>query len=90
MKRSKPDVIHLHRSDLYHFVWGKKMKSNVCIALHAMPKDLVRREGVMHFVWLKIKKRSVLFSNVVDMDRIPHVFTISEVVQKTLYDNYGV
>lgn len=24
------------------------------------------------------------------MDRIPHVFTISEVVQKTLYDNYGV
>ena len=90
LKRSKPDVIHLHRSDLYHFVWGKKLKSNVCITLHALPKGLVRREGVMHIVWRKIKKRSVLYSNVVDMDRIPHVFTISEVVQKTLYDNYGV
>lgn len=90
LERSKPDVIHLHRSDLYHFVWGKKLKSNVCITLHALPKGLVRREGVMHIVWRKIKKRSVLYSNVVDMDRIPHVFTISEVVQKTLYDNYGV
>jgi hypothetical protein len=90
LERSKPDVIHLHRSDLYHFVWGKKLKSKVCITLHALPKGLVRREGVMHIVWRKIKKRSVLYSNVVDMDRIPHVFTISEVVQKTLYDNYGV
>ena len=62
----------------------------MCITLHALPKGLVRREGVMHIVWRKIKKRSVLYSNVVDMDRIPHVFTISEVVQKTLYDNYGV
>lgn len=62
----------------------------MCITLHALSKGLVRREGVMHIVWRKIKKRSVLYSNVVDMDRIPHVFTISEVVQKTLYDNYGV
>ena len=51
LERSKPDVIHLHRSDLYHFVWGKKLKSKVCITLHALPKGLVRREGVMHIVW---------------------------------------
>ena len=50
LERSKPDVIHLHRSDLYHFVWGKKLKSKVCITLHALPKGLVRREGVMHIV----------------------------------------
>ena len=45
LERSKPDVIHLHRSDLYHFVWGKKLKSKVCITLHALSKGLVRREG---------------------------------------------
>ena len=42
LERSKPDVIHLHRSDLYHFVWGKKLKSKVCITLHALSKGLVR------------------------------------------------
>ena len=59
LERSKPDVIHLHRSDLYHFVWGKKLKSKVCITLHALPIGLVLREWVMHIVCRKIKKRSV-------------------------------
>lgn len=29
LERSKPDVIHLHRSDLYHFVWGKIGRAHV-------------------------------------------------------------
>lgn len=86
----KPDVIHLHRSDLYKFIWCRRVKSKVCITLHALPKGSVKREGVVHILWRKIKKDPSLYCNVTDIDCIPQVFAISEVVQKTLRDNYGV
>lgn len=86
----KPDVIHLHSSDLYNFIWCRRFKSKVCITLHALPKGSVKREGVVRILWRKIKKGPVLDCNVTVIDCIPQVFAISEVVQKTLRDNYRV
>lgn len=85
-----PDVIHLHRCDLYGLIFNRKLSRVACVTLHALPIGSVRRESIIGYVWRKLRHKSQPVSNVGRIHRIPTVFAISNAVQKELSDRYGV
>lgn len=84
----RPDVVHLHSSGLIRLLRSKH-RCIACSTLHALPTGSVRRGRLMNlvpFAHMTLYKSS----NVVNIDEVPQVFAISNSVQQTLRDNYGV
>ncbi len=84
----KPDVIHLHGSQLYGFLLCKKLSRVACSTLHALPHGAVRRGGILGRIPLWSAMRHV--GNVLLIDKIPNVFSISHAVHDALKTQYGV
>lgn len=83
-----PDVIHLHSSGLIRLL-RRRYSRVACSTLHALPKGSVRRGQLMNlvpFAHMSLYKSS----NVVNIDEVPRVFSISYSVQQALNENYGV
>lgn len=83
-----PDTIHLHSSAFYSILLSKKLKRISCSTLHALPSGKVRR--AMSLARLFPILNFHLKGNVSCIDLVPRVFSISNSVQKALFDNYGV
>lgn len=88
LRNIKPDVIHIHRSELYNFIGGRKFKRKVCVTLHDLPIGAIRHSHPLHTLFNK--KRPKTHSNVRLIDRILKVFAISQAVKDALMQNYGV
>lgn len=86
----KPDVVHLHRSDLGKLLLRSQFSHKMCVTLHALPLGMVRCGSVWSDLWRKITKQTLVYSNVTYIDRIPCVFAISNAVQKELMDKYSI
>ena len=86
----KPDVIHLHRSELKRYVWNKRLSREAFITLHALPTGSVRRCGLLRQLLHKIMRQPQVYSNVIDMDNIKHVYAISNLVKQELQEKYGI
>ena len=88
LDRLSPDVIHLHCSELIRLLCNKQSRV-ACSTLHDLPIGSVRRGRLMNLVPFAhmVLARS---SNVVNIDEVPLVFSISNAVQQALHDNYGV
>ncbi len=86
--RLRPDVIHLHSSGFIRLLSSKQSRV-ACSTLHDLPTGAVRRGRLMNlvpFAHMTLYKSS----NVVNIDEVPQVFSISNSVQQALRDNYGV
>lgn len=86
LMRIKPDAIHLHGSRIYTFLWRKRLSRVASATLHDLPTGSVRRGGLAGRVF------PFLFSsgNVYYIDKVKHVFAISEAVKYELWKNYEV
>ena len=83
-----PDAIHLHRSEFYSILFSKKLKRISCVTLHDLPSGKVRR--AMSIARLFPILNFHMAGNVSCINLVPRVFSISNSVQKALFDNYGV
>lgn len=83
-----PDAIHLHRSEFYSILFSKKLKRISCVTLHDLPSGKVRR--AMPIARLFPILNFHIAGNVSCINLVPRVFSISNSVQKALFDNYGV
>lgn len=84
----RPDVIHLHSSGIIRLLHSKYRRI-ACSTLHALPTGAVRRGRLMNlvpFAHMTLYKSS----NVVNIDEVPQIFAISNLVQRALRNNYGV
>lgn len=86
----QPDIIHLHDSGLLDFLpeqW-RNNPSHVCATVHAMPN------GQLGTSWrqARIVQSMVLHKggNVINLNRVGRVFSISKAVAKALKDEYGI
>lgn len=88
LRRIQPDVVHLHRSDLFQCLWFAQLGHVACITLHDLPWGNVRRESLWHklFHYAHTDKKG----NVMFIDRIPKVFSISDAVKDMLHERYGI
>lgn len=88
LRKIAPDVIHLHGSQFYTIIFGRKQRSRVCATLHDLPSGKVRR--AMSIARLFPILNFHIPGNVCCIDLVPKVFAISMSVQKELLDRYGV
>ena len=87
--REHGDVVHLHDSAIYSLIF-KHVSREVCCTLHALPHGVVRREeGIYKFLPI-LNIITKVGGNVQNIDRIPHVFAISQAVHDELLKQYGV
>lgn len=83
-----PDAIHIHDSNLYGFLWVKCLSRVTSLTLHALPSGTVRRDSLLKKVLLR--RNSKDRGNVVNLDKIPRIFAISDAVRSMLKDKYGI
>ena len=88
LAKLSPDVIHLHGSVFYKMIFIRRLRLVSCSTLHALPTGAVR--GIVGYLWRKLWRKSLPYSNVTSIDKVPQVFAISNSVQQALHDNYGV
>lgn len=88
LKKVKPDVVHLHGSNLCRMIYSKEISHVECVTLHALPYGTVRHDGFMHKLLPILDMK--IHGNVACIDRIPLVFSISNAVRNELQDKYGV
>lgn len=89
LKQIKPDIIHLHRSDIATILKPEFLKKS-CVTLHALPKGDIKPQSILKQVWNKIIGRPKPYSNVTYMNHIPYVFSISDSVKQELQKYYGI
>jgi len=89
LKRMNPDAIHLHDSAIIDVIFSRRLSRVACTTLHALPSGMVRRGGFATYV-LPLLEFIIRNGNVTGIDRIPHVFAISEAVKRDLKERYGV
>lgn len=85
-----PDIIHLHASMFYKMIWNRKYSREACSTLHDLPTGSVRRGGLLADLICKLVGHKQGYSNVVNINRIPKVFAISNAVQEALWRDYHV
>lgn len=87
LKKINPDIIHIHRSELFNFIINRRLSREVSLTLHDLPKGSVRREP---FYKRLLDKKHRMFTNVESIDKIPHIYSISQAVKEELLHRYGV
>lgn len=85
-----PDIIHLHRSDIAKLLCSFLFRKKICVTLHDLPKGSLVGNNIFVTACHKLLRLPTLYSNVVGMNTIRHVFSISNAVQQQLKDNYGI
>jgi glycosyltransferase involved in cell wall biosynthesis len=91
LSKIEPDVIHLHDSSIYNYLFFSYRKKTCC-TLHAMPYGKVRKNtSILRLLPLALV--DFLFKqpgNLQSIDRIPRVLSISNKVKALLFDKVGV
>lgn len=87
LRQINPDIIHIHRSELFNFIMNKKLSREVALTLHALPKGSVRREP---FFKRLLAKKQKIYTNVESIDKIPQIYSISQAVKDELLHLYGI
>lgn len=88
LKRIDPKAVHLHDSKLFSLILVKKLQKRVCSTIHALPAGTLRRKGLL-YRFLPIFN-CFASGNVTNIDKIPHVFAISNAVHNQLLEMYKV
>lgn len=84
----KPDIVHLHDPHLYGLIFSRRLRSITCTTLHDVPYGSLHGNSILQRKILAMNFR--LAGNVAYLDKIPQVFSISNIVQKELLDKFGV
>ena len=80
-----PDIIHLHSSVTINFI-DEKWRSRVCATLHAMPSGkLGAKNRFFSFLGWLVNRNG---NNVRGLNRIRHLFAISNSVKEALWTEY--
>lgn len=83
-----PDIIHLHMSKFYTLLWGKKLRHAAVATLHALARGSLKDETPLHRIFPILSLNNN--GNVIFLDKIPKVFSISQSVKDDLYQRYGI
>lgn len=83
-----PDIIHLHSSRIYKIIYGKKIRKKIHQTLHDLPWGKLRGNGLCHRIFPVLSVSGE--GNVRFIDRIPHVYAISNAVKYALWEKYHV
>lgn len=87
LQKLNPDAIHLHQCEIIQMIFSKKLKKKTSVTIHDMPSGAMRPEGIRRFIpmlnWF-------VTSNVMCIEKVPHVFAISQAVHDAILDDYGV
>lgn len=83
-----PDVIHLHDPHLFGIIFNRSLKDISCATLHDMPYGIMKSQNALQNIFPALKFR--LYGNVVYLDEIPKVYSISNSVKDALSEKYGV
>ncbi len=89
LKRINPDAIHLHDSAIFDIIFSRELSRVACTTLHALPSGMVRRGGFATHI-MPLLAFMLRNGNVTSINRIPHIFAISEAVKRELKEQYGV
>lgn len=85
----KPDIIHLHRSDIASIL-AKQYLKKTCVTLHALPKGEIKPQNILKQLWNKISRNPKPYSNVTYINHIPYIFSISNSVKEELKKQYNI
>mgnify|MGYP003182051257 CR=1 FL=1 len=88
LRKIKPDIIHLHDPHLFGLIFSRQLRNITCVTLHDVPYGSLCGSSILQRKILALNFR--LAGNVVYLDKIPQVFSISNIVQKELYNKFGV
>lgn len=88
LKRINPEVIHLHASKLLSLILIKKMRKRICSTLHDLPVGKLEEKGLLYRLFPIFN--CFASGNVRNIDRIPHVFAISNAVHGQLLEKYNL
>lgn len=88
LKRINPEVIHLHASKLFSLILIKKMRKRICSTLHDLPVGTLKEKGLLYRLFPIFN--CFASGNVRNIDRIPHVFAISNAVHGQLLEKYNL
>lgn len=80
-----PDVIHLHDPHLFGIIFNRSLKDISCATLHDMPYGIMKSQNALQNIFPALKFR--LYGNVVYLDEIPKVYSISNSVKDALSEN---
>lgn len=87
LKLIMPDAIHLHDSRLYKLIFSRQFRRLSSVTLHALPSGNIKPTGFgKYFPLLSFASNG----NVLFLDAIPQIFSISEAVQQELCKKYGL
>lgn len=79
-----PDAIHLHDSRLYKLIFSRQLRRLSSVTLHALPSGNIKPTNFgKYFPLLSFASNG----NVLFLDEIPQIFSISEAVQQELCKN---
>lgn len=84
----KPNIVHLHDPHLFGVIFSRRLRNITCATLHDVPYGSLCGNSILHRKILAMNFR--LAGNVAYLDKIPQVFSISNIVQKELLDKFGV
>lgn len=84
----KPDIIHLHDPHLFGLIFSRRLRNLTCSTLHDVPYGSLCGSSILQRKILILNFRQS--GNVAYLDRIPQVFSISNIVKKELLDKFGV
>ena len=88
LKEEREDVIHIHGSGFLDMLMWDDLRRKTCVTLHDMPHGKIRSDKWIFRLFPLLDIRSG--SNVRSIDRVPHVFAISQSVHDALLETYGV
>lgn len=88
LRNIAPAKIHLHGPEFYAMIFGKKLRHEVSLTLHALPFSMAKHGSF----WGMLK--AMLTMGFVDgeqlVQRIPKIFAISNAVKEAFAEKYGV
>lgn len=89
LKQARPDIIHLHRSDIASIL-NPQFLPKTCVTLHALPKGEIKPQNILKQLWNKISRNPKPYSNVTYINHIPYIFSISNSVKEELKKQYNI
>ena len=88
LREIRPDVIHLHDSRFYTLILNRELSRIAVSTLHDLPKGSIRRTDWGHMLPAFLHFREP--GNVLYINKIQKVFSISKAVRDNLKNKYGV
>lgn len=83
-----PDIIHLHETHLFGVIFPRHLRNITCATLHDVPYGSLCGSSILQRKILVLNFR--LPGNVAYLNKIPQIFSISNIVRKELLEKFGV